>query len=245
METAAAPALTPVAEGEGLETSGETVARATVEAAVEPREVTLESLLEDATSVAGFDAALAALFGRWELDYAALAGITPCAKADYGGLSCLQGKGTLTGLKGLNRPALITLAGAGGRQVFAVVAATSGDTVTVEAKGHRLEVEAARLEALWSGDYLILWKPPPGYRGMLRLGMRGRDVAWLRNRLAGVNGDSDGSSDRFDRGLKDRVIAFQRSRKISVDGIAGPQTLIRLNTAARDPAVPYLRPPEP
>jgi peptidoglycan hydrolase-like protein with peptidoglycan-binding domain len=45
----------------------------------------------------------------------------------------------------------------------------------------------------------------------------------------------------FDESLKNHVMAFQRSNNLRVDGVAGVQTIIRLNSIV-DPDVPKLEP---
>jgi general secretion pathway protein A len=72
--------------------------------------------------------------------------------------------------------------------------------------------------------------------------MRGRDVEWLRRRLAEIAGRPvpGANRDHYDDELKEQVIAFQRRRALVPDGIAGEETLSHLITAAPDPGVPVL-----
>ena len=94
----------------------------------------------------------------------------------------------------------------------------------------------ARLK--WITDTL----PSPVYRRNLQPGMQGDDVVWLRNSLAEIRGETPDApnSEDFDGELKDRVIAFQRSRALADTGIVDTLTLIHLNTMANDPSVPLL-----
>ena len=73
-------------------------------------------------------------------------------------------------------------------------------------------------------------------------GARGQDVEWVRQRLSELDGGAVGGRDRaiFDDDLRNRIIAFQRSRSLIPDGIVGEETLTHLSTAARDPNVPRL-----
>jgi general secretion pathway protein A len=73
--------------------------------------------------------------------------------------------------------------------------------------------------------------------------MRGNDVRWLRNSLEKVRGDepTPNAGDVYDAQLVRLVEDFQRTHRLSVDGIAGVQTQIALDTALRDPATPFLQ----
>jgi general secretion pathway protein A len=71
--------------------------------------------------------------------------------------------------------------------------------------------------------------------------MRGDDVRWLRNgleQLSGLPATPDG--DYFDAALEHLVENFQRSRRLEVDGVAGLQTLLVLDSALGAPGTPTL-----
>jgi len=76
----------------------------------------------------------------------------------------------------------------------------------------------------------------------LQFGMRGADVAWLRDKLPKTQGASADSlePDTFDVDLQERGIAFQRSHDLIGDGIVTPLTLIHLNDMVDKSAVPVL-----
>ena len=182
--------------------------------------------------------AVAALFARWgvTLDGAAVA---PCALAAANGLQCLQGTGDWDHLRRLDRPALIALSGPGGARLHAVATRLDATTVGLALGDAELVAETSSVSPYWSGDYLVLWRPPPVYKVLLQVGMRGPDVAWLRKRLGATK---EGSTDLFDAPLRDRVVTFQRDHGLEADGVVGPLTLITLNTADDDPAIPRLAP---
>ncbi len=240
LAAAAAPvALAPVPANENAPPD-ETELGARQEAARAP---TLADLFGNKDLANDREAALVALFDLWRLDYGRLAGGDPCEKARDAGLRCLSGQGTWETLENMNRPALIPLDAPDGGRLQALLSRSDGETVTLEVG--ESAVTAARDEVLshWSGDYLILWKPPPTYRRSLKLGTRGADVAWLKARLAEIRGDSAevAKDDVFDAELKAEIIAFQESRPLVVDGIVGARTLIQLNNAAGAPSVAVLR----
>jgi general secretion pathway protein A len=105
-------------------------------------------------------------------------------------------------------------------------------------------VSIAALSKYWFGDYLLLWRPRVAGGKKLSLGMRGEDVAWLRQSLERVRGlDPTPGGDVFDEQLARLVQDFQREHRLTVDGIVGMQTQIALDTALADPATPFLRAP--
>jgi general secretion pathway protein A len=187
------------------------------------------------------EAALARLFGFWQRDYGALPGREACDKAREGGLLCLRGKKSLPGLIALNRPALLTLESPNGEWIHVVLTGVDGTRMTLEVGFRRVRARAMDLAAVWSGEFLLLWQPPEIYQRPMKQGHKGADVAWLKNRFAELAGGPNEvvGEATFDSDLKAQVIAFQRSRPLSVDGIVGPQTLVHLNNAvgATDVAV--------
>lgn len=91
------------------------------------------------------------------------------------------------------------------------------------------------LEPMWTGRYLVLWRPPKLTGHVLRLGARGTDVLWLREQLRALDGTPVVSADPtvYDRALRARVRAFQQSRALRPDGVVGPETLVHLDSALR------------
>ena len=51
-----------------------------------------------------------------------------------------------------------------------------------------LAIELADLDPLWEGHYLLLWRAPTKDFYLVQEGDRGRAVAWLKERLARVDG---------------------------------------------------------
>jgi len=90
----------------------------------------------------------------------------------------------------------------------------------------------------------VLWRPGALQGDDLAPGMEGEGVRWLRASLARIDGDSgnalDSGSSFFDSDLEARVRNYQRERRLSVDGIAGAQTQIAINTDLQIPGTPLL-----
>ncbi len=187
-----------------------------------------------------FRAAMASLFTLWG---ASPTGLDTCTKARVAGLRCLLKRGAWSALEDINRPTLIGLLGPDGKREFAVVSSLDGTSVTMEIGGRTIAANTDLVTPFWPGDYLVLWKPAPVYRRTMKPGMKGPDVAWLRNRLAEIRGQAAATenAEKFDSNLAEQVIAFQQSRNLEGDGIVDALTLIHLNSVAGDPATPVLK----
>lgn len=205
--------------------------------------ITLENLFRHPGVKGGLDTAVTRLFGLWNRKPPPLAGLNPCAEAQALGLKCLQHRGSWASMENIDRPPLISLVNAKGDRRFAIVTAINGRTATLALGDGEITAGVDALQALWSGDFLVLWEPLPGVRPSLRSGMKGPDVAWLRGRLAEILGQHADleNADLFDDGLKKRVIAFQQNHRLKSDGIVGTMTQIQLAGAIGGSAVPRLR----
>lgn len=182
------------------------------------------------------------LYRLWGYDSAAATDEQACAQAPAAGLACLKGAGSWGLLRRLDRPAVLLLQAGGGRLVAVVLQRVDGDQVLVEIGGEVLRVPWAEVEQRWYGAYRLLWKKPPSGHVMLRPGMRGRDVRWLRERLNRAEGGQVASRDPalYDESLASAVRGLQSDHGLVVDGIAGAHTLIALNNLVADPEIPRL-----
>ncbi|MCH7831807.1 MAG: AAA family ATPase [Proteobacteria bacterium] len=205
--------------------------------------ITLENLFRHPGVKGGLDTAVTRLFGLWNRKPPPLAGLNPCAEAQALGLECLRHRGSWASMENIDRPLLISLVNDKGDRRFAVVTAIDGRTATLALGDSEIAAGVDALQVLWSGEFLVLWEPLPGVRPSLRSGMRGRDVAWLRGRLAEILGQHADleNADLFDERLKERVIAFQKNHRLKSDGIVGTMTQIQLAGAIGGSAVPRLR----
>jgi general secretion pathway protein A len=100
------------------------------------------------------------------------------------------------------------------------------------------------LSKFWLGDYLLLWRPQAAGQRALAVGMRGDEVRWLRRSLDRLQNLSpvvdDLPNDYYDEALAKRVATFQREHRLTVDGIAGVQTQIVLDSAVDASNAPRL-----
>lgn len=154
----------------------------------------------------------------------------PCATALELGLQCYRtSRMTWHGMQQMDRPALLRLQLPDGNG-YAVLEGMSGDRVRLAAGEHRWDLDSGALAKVWRGDYLSLWRTPPGQRGILSDGMRGSAARWTDNRLLALQ--QRGALDAGADSLAKRVEAFQRANGLDVDGRASPTTLILLNRAS-------------
>jgi general secretion pathway protein A len=147
----------------------------------------------------------------------------------------LYGRGGLSDLLRFDQPAVLILDGGGkGREYEVVLSALDDKMATFLIAGTRRQVPPSELGPLWSGNYILLWRPAPGLPTMLAEGSRGPAVSWLRQELERVTGASANGPALFDKDLTRRLKAFQLAEGIVPDGVAGPLTLVRLGLRIDD-----------
>jgi general secretion pathway protein A len=178
------------------------------------------------------EAALSKLFALWGAIYEPARG-RGCDQAGRQGLECLFQKGSWAQLRALNRPAILTLTDDVGRTHQVVLTRLSDEAATLDLGGESREVSITALSRYWFGDFLLLWRPPLAVVKALAPGMRGDDVRWLRESLRAAQGlpAVPAGSDLYDAELTRLVQDFQRQNRLAVDGVAGVQTQIALDTA--------------
>jgi len=166
----------------------------------------------------------------------------PCGQAAKAGLACLDQRGSWTQVKTLNRPAILTLTDDRGQRHRVVLSSLDDKTATLNLGEHNEKVSIDDLSRDWFGEFTVVWKPKTVRTRLLSLGMQGEEVRWLRrslNALGGVASDPE-HADVYDQELAIAVQNFQREHRLNVDGIAGVQTQVVLDTTLADPSSPQL-----
>jgi general secretion pathway protein A len=166
----------------------------------------------------------------------------PCGQAAKAGLACLDQRGSWAQVKTLNRPAILTLTDDRGQRHRVVLSSLDDKTATLDLGEHNEKVSIDDLARDWFGEFTVVWKPKTARTRLLSVGMQGDEVRWLRrslNALAGGASDPE-HADVYDQELAIAVQNFQREHRLNVDGIAGVQTQVVLDTALADPNSPLL-----
>ena len=189
--------------------------------------------------------AMAALFEIWELEYRS-GGRTACEQAADAGLACLFERASWAALAQMDRPAILTLVDDTGTSHDVVLRGITGENAELSIGGVLVSHPIAEITTVWFGDFMLLWRPPTGAESTLGLNTRGAAVAWLRDSLATIDGryaSADPRSDVFDRELDEIVRNFQRDHRLDVDGVAGKQTQIIINSLLAAEGTPRLSTP--
>jgi general secretion pathway protein A len=168
--------------------------------------------------------AFTALLSRWGVSYDAQRDGKPCAHAERFGLRCLQQRGELQALRGLDRPAVVGLRDPHAGAVQAALLELGPDSARIALADETRTVAPAELEGRWAGEYVVLWRPPPGYTGPSASAASPVVTDWLQERLAQILGGKELGPG----GLPRAIVAFQSSQGLTTDGVAGPYTLIHL-----------------
>jgi general secretion pathway protein A len=203
-----------------------------VPAVVAGPETSLDDELRIADELTSEDAALSTLFGLWGLSYQRGAA-TGCSQAEAEGYYCLYQRGAWSNIRQFNRPAVLTLIDREGDAHRVVLTAIEGEQAELSIGGVVVTHPVDEITDLWFGQYLLLWHPPTGVPVAMVPGFRGAGVLWLRRSLAAIDEryrTSAEDSDVYDDDLQNRVRMFQRDNRLDVDGLAGQQTQIIVNS---------------
>jgi general secretion pathway protein A len=194
-------------------------------------ELSLDAQLQLASELTRSESALVTLLETWGLD--SPRGKAGCTHAAEAGYECLFQRGSWSGLKQYDRPAILTLVDSRGAAHAVVLTAINGESVELSIGGVAVMHSLAEVSDMWFGEYLLLWRPPNGSSEALGPGSIGPGVIWLRQSLVAIDNryaTTTPESDVFDDELMNRVREFQRDNRLDVDGLAGRQTQIVINT---------------
>jgi general secretion pathway protein A len=210
-----------------------------------PPAPTLQEELAQAGDLTTEYYALASLFEAWGLEY--LGGDrNACEQAAAAGLACLYERASWAALAQMDRPAILTLVDESGMDHDVVLRAVTDDRAELSIGGVRVSHPVGEITSAWFGDFMLLWRPPTGAAVALAVGSRGPTVAWLRNSLAAIDGryaSANMESNVFDEELDGIVRGFQRDHRLDIDGVAGKQTQIIINTLLAVEGTPRLSSP--
>jgi general secretion pathway protein A len=207
--------------------------------------VTLDEQLLLAGELTKLAPAFEVLFGLWGLQFDGPI-TNGCDTAQSAGYACLMQRGSWSSLRQLDRPAILPLTDSRGKTHHVVLAAVYGDMAELSIAGVSVTHPFLDVTESWFGDYILLWKPPNGESLSLGRGSRGENVVWLRRSLAAVDERYRAEpldSGIYDADLEQRVVEFQRDHRLDVDGLAGQQTQIIINSLLGSEGTPRLTTP--
>ncbi|PZP33290.1 MAG: peptidoglycan-binding protein [Roseateles depolymerans] len=168
--------------------------------------------------------ALRALAGLWQVKLSGLE--EPCTLLRQQQLPCLRSGEGLAQLRLLGRPAVLPLREGEAAPTYALLLGLDAQHALLRRGGLTQTLSLLDLSRQWRGDFVTLWRAPPGYLD------RAEDDAlaeWLDPQLTRVLGEPAPSTGRPEAQRAARVSAFQRSQGLRADGRAGPITLMQLN----------------
>lgn len=169
------------------------------------------------------------LIRLWNSEIRIPRGQNVCAELKLHALECFKSNGEWGDLRQMKRPAVLSLSTGRGDLQHVLLTGLTDTVATLDSAQGALKVRLEDLDALWTGEFLLLWK-----RGTLETfigpGAIGPPVLWLRHRLAEIDGRSAQPplSTRFDEDLRQQLASFQGREGLDADGVAGVRTLIRL-----------------
>jgi general secretion pathway protein A len=164
----------------------------------------------------------------------------PCEILARDGWRCQWESGDWERLQRLGRPVMVEVLSLSGEPRFGTLSGMNDSAATLSLGRERYPAARAALEPMWTGRYLVLWRPPKLTGHVLRPGAQGNDVLWLREQFRALDGTAVVSADPsvYDSALRVRVLAFQQSRALKPDGVVGRETLVHLDSALRRPGDP-------
>ncbi|SCZ62080.1 ExeA family protein [Thiohalomonas denitrificans] len=199
-----------------------------------PAHIRIQQLVREAPASLDAGAAGAGLLENWGI-VASEPVADFCQNVRTHGLRCLRGRASWKELRRLNRPAVLNFwSDDGVRHVL--LTGMQDQRAEFRVGDAQWTLPLTESDEFWRGNYLILWRPPDSEASLIGRRSSPWAVQWLWERLGGGVPVPESYTDT----LREKVVDFQQQHALKTDGIAGPRTLIQLNTAAADPTIPRL-----
>ena len=182
------------------------------------------------------EVAFSTLLMRWQPDYKNETNISVCNDPAHG-LSCFNHRGNLNSLRKHNRPVVLKLYNDNGKIAYLVLNNLNKNKATLSTGQNTFEIDSRLIEKYWYGEFSLLWQAPPFYQQTILPGSNGEVVQWLGQQLNRLYDHSGAPTiyDTYSEELVALLKRFQKSKGLIPDGIAGPLTLIHLNTEIGQP----------
>jgi general secretion pathway protein A len=163
------------------------------------------------------------LYKLWGYQASVMDGI--CEGKSNGLFQCRSYLGSIAQIEAMNFPVVLQLSYEQ-RRSYTVLYRLDDTLAELLVAGQRVQVPRAWVEQVWYGEYISIWQRQ--LSETLREHDQGPQVRILDDKLSQVLGDKPLGRDIFDSALKQKVQVFQRWQNMDVDGIAGKNTLKRL-----------------
>ena len=166
-----------------------------------------------------------------------------CEQAKAQGLSCYYQRGTWNVIRQLDRPVVLTMIDSNGATHQPPLVSLSANSGVIRIGEARFTYPIEEISELWFGQYMLIWRPYNGNATEIRRGMRSPSVRWLRQSLAEINAEFSpilSDSDLYDAELEQQLMDFQRRNRLQIDGLAGQQTQIMINSLLAVEGAPRL-----
>jgi general secretion pathway protein A len=170
------------------------------------------------------------LAGRWKIGPIDRA---PCEAVRRDHLLCFKRKSaTLTLIRQLDRPGILTLRDGEGRSALVMLDGLSDKAAILNIEGEPRAVPLTVLADYWRGEFTTLWRTPEGYGGKIETRPGAPSAAWIARQLATVRGEPlQAGAQPDEASLRGWISAFQLTQGLPTDGVAGAVTLMQLNRA--------------
>jgi general secretion pathway protein A len=175
------------------------------------------------------EAALLRLFAH--LGVTAKPGLSPCVGIRGSDWECdtLEAR-TWDDFREYDQPAVLSLASPSRQARYVTLIALEAEQAWIEDAEGRRSVSLDDLGTQWTGEYVMVWKKPPGFDEPYGLGSSGPKVSWLAERFARLDQKPQPLAEHsFNRALQQRLSLFQESQSLTVTGLADRKTLMRLS----------------
>ena len=134
--------------------------------------------------------AFSQLLARWQVDpdSVSVRDASHCPAVIATGINCLRGRATLEQLARFDRPLILVLHH-GEHQAHALLQGVGPAHVRLDLGSQRYELARPALSKFWTGEFIAVWRLPAEVpAASLKRGDAGAGVAWVKNRLAALDG---------------------------------------------------------
>lgn len=188
-----------------------------------------QSITRPAAHYKSFTAAMAKLIPSTNTVLAGKNQTYNCEQLVQIGWQCRQKTAGWETLSRYNRPAVLTLNN-GSESYYIAVTGISDGFVQILGSDTNQVIAKEDIINKWTGQFTYLWQPPERFVDYIFFGSNQELVDWLAKAFASIdNREEQLASTQFNSLLKQRVILFQRENGLVEDGIAGIETLLKLN----------------